>query len=352
MTSTRFCCTPHQVLLDSVAVSPPATVEPLRWGVLGVADIAVRKVIPAMRASSLSPVVAIASRSRERATEAAEQLSVPRAFGSYTELLAAPDVDAVYIPLPNHLHLEWTLAAASAGKHVLCEKPLALTSAEARRMIEHCARSGVALMEAFMYRLHPMWRAVVGLVNGGRIGELRAIQTVFAYRNEDPTNIRNDATKGGGALLDIGCYAIDLARMLFAGEPTAVHGAVRRDARFGTDALTSAVLDFDGRHATFVCSTQAEPAQRVELLGSAGRIVIEIPFNIPPQLPTRVLVVAGGEPPVSPHTEVIEIAPADPYTVQADAFATAVRCGEPVPIDPANAVANLEVIEALVASAL
>ena len=322
-------------------------VEPLRWGVLGVANIAVRKVIPAMQASPLTPVVAIASRAPERAAEAAAQLGIAEAFGSYEDLLASPDVDAVYIPLPNHLHAEWTIAAARAGKHVLCEKPLALTAAEAQRMIDECERAGVALMEAFMYRLHPMWQAVCDLVAEGAIGELRAIQTVFAYHNEDPTNIRNDAHAGGGALYDIGCYAIDLARMLFAAEPSAVHAAVRGDTRFGTDAITSAVLDFDGRHATFVCSTQLEPAQRVELSGSAGRLVIEIPFNIPPDRTTRVLSIAGGNPPVAPHVDVLEFPPADPYTVQGDAFTVAVRRGQPMPIPAANAIGNLDVIEAI-----
>ena len=327
-----------------------ASLEPVRWGVLGAADIAVRKVIPAMQASALTPVVAIASRSRERAAEAASALGIPRAYGAYEELLADPQIDAVYIPLPNHLHAEWTIAAAHAGKHVLCEKPLALTSTDARRMIDHCERADVALMEAFMYRLHPMWRRVVELVEAGRIGELRAIQTVFAYRNEDPANIRNDATKGGGALFDVGCYAIDLARMLFASEPTGVLAMARGDDRFGTDAMTSVVLDFDGRHTTFVCSTQLEPAQRVEVLGTTGRIVIEIPFNIPPHLPTFLHLVSGGDPPVNPHVERIEVAAADPYTVQADAFSAAVRRGGPVPIPPANSVANLEVMEAIIAS--
>ena len=188
------------------------------------------------------------------------------------------------------------------------------------------------------------------MVSDGKIGELRAIQTVFCYRNEDPTNIRNDARKGGGALFDVGCYAIDVARMLFASEPTSVHASARGDERFGTDAMTSALLDFDGRHATFVCSTQLESAQRVDVLGSAGRLVIEIPFNIPPDRPTHVQCIAGGEPPVNPHVEVIEVAPADPYTVQADAFSRAVRLGELVPIPPTDAIGNLEVIESIIAS--
>ncbi len=333
-------------------MTPAPSLEPLRWGVLGVADIAVRKVIPAMQASAYSPVVSIASRSIERATDAATQLGIPQCYGSYEELLASPDIEAVYIPLPNHLHAEWTMAAASAGKHVLCEKPLALTSADVRRMIDHCERAGVALMEGFMYRLHPLWRTVTGLVAGGKVGDVRAIQTVFSYLNDDPTNIRNDASAGGGALFDVGCYAVDLARMLFGSEPTSVSATSRRDERFGTDVMTSVVLDFGGRHATFVCSTQLEPAQRVEILGSAGRLVIDIPFNLPPDHPTHVRWISGGDPPVRPHVEVIEIAQADPYTVQADAFSRAVRLGEPVPIPPTNAIGNLEVIESIHASAV
>ena len=192
----------------------------------------------------------------------------------------------MYIPLPNHLHAEWTLRAAAAGKHVLCEKPLAMSAAQAAEMVEGCRAAGVMLMEAFMYRLHPMWRRVHELVTAGTIGELQAIQVFFSYRNVDPANIRNIADYGGGALMDIGCYAINVARWMFASEPIDVTAAVRRDPNFGTDALTSAVLDFGGRHATFTCSTQIEPDQRVHLIGNTGRLLVEIPFNIPPHLPT------------------------------------------------------------------
>ena len=327
-------------------------VEPLRWGVLGVADIAVHKVIPAMQATPLCPVVAIASRSAGKAADAARRLGIADAHGSYESLLASDAVDAVYIPLPNHLHHEWTLAAADAGKHVLCEKPLALTSADARRMIEHCERSGVALMEAFMYRLHPLWTTLRSLVTAGRIGEPRAIQTVFSYYNDDPDDIRNQREAGGGALYDIGCYAINLARMIFGSEPATVQASVRTDERFGTDAMTSAVLDFGGRHATFVCSTQLEPAQRVEVLGTDGRIVVDIPFNIPPDRPTRLQCVAGGSPPVDPHVELVELAPTDPYAAQAIAFTEAVRRNRPMPVSPRDAIGNLEVIESILSGAV
>jgi predicted dehydrogenase len=209
----------------------------------------------------------------------------------------------------------------------------------------------VKLMEAFMYRLHPLWQATVDAVASGQIGELRAIQTVFSYTNTDPANIRNIPAAGGGALYDVGCYAVNLARMLFRSEPTAASAAIRRDDRFGTDVMTSALLDFDGRHATFICSTQLESSQRVELLGTNGRLVIEIPFNIPPDRPTRLDRIAGGNPPVAPHIESAEFPTADPYTVQADAFSRAIRLDEDVPIPPADAVANLAVIERLFAAA-
>jgi predicted dehydrogenase len=317
----------------------------LRFGVLGCASIAVRKVIPAIARSARCEVVALASRDADRAATAAAGLGIARHHGSYDDLLADADVEAVYIPLPNHLHAEWTLRAAAAGKHVLCEKPLALDTAQAAEMIEGCRQAGVTLMEAFMYRVHPLWRRVHALVTDGSIGELEAIQAFFSYRNLDPENIRNIVEYGGGALLDIGCYPINVARWMFGEEPSNVVGAVRYDPTFGTDVLSSAVLDFGGRHATFTCSTQVEDDQRVHLIGTQGRLLVEIPFNIPPDRPTRIIHAAGGNPPVAPDIEVITIPEADPYAVQADAFAAAIRDGAPVPIPPEDAIGNLRVIE-------
>lgn len=323
----------------------------MRWGVLGAAKIAIEKVIPAMQGADLTRVEAVASRTRERAEAAASKLGIPTAYGSYEELLSDPAIEAVYIPLPNHLHPEWTLAAAKAGKHVLCEKPLATTSADARRMVEGCAAAGVKMMEAFMYRLHPMWMEVRGMVEGGLIGEVRAISSVFSYNNVDAANIRNIRQFGGGALYDIGCYCVNVARMLLGGEPTDVQGAIRRDDTFGTDVVTSALLDFDGRHAVFTCSTQLEDDQRVAIQGTEGRLVVEIPFNIPPDHPTRILHVAGGDPPLSPHVEVHEIPPANQYGIQAELFSRAIREDGPVPIPPEDAVANLAVIERIFTAA-
>ena len=296
--------------------------------------------------------MAIASRDADRAERTAHELGIPSSHGSYEALLADPDVEAVYIPLPNHLHAEWTRRAADAGKHVLCEKPLAMSADEAREMVDVCERAGVALMEAFMYRVHPLWLQVRTLVDDGAIGELLAMQAFFSYRNVDPQNIRNIPSYGGGALMDIGCYPINVARWLFGAEPGDVVATMRRDPEFGTDVLTSAVLDFDGRHAAFTCSTQIEDDQRVHLIGTEGRIVVEIPFNIPPDRPARILRAAGGDPPVAPDIEVIEVAAADPYGVQGEVFSVAVRDGTPVPIPPVDAIGNMEVIERVRAAAL
>ena len=296
----------------------------------------------------MSLVEAIASRTQSKAAAAADELGIPKAYGSYEALLADPAIEAVYIPLPNHLHLEWTLAAAAAGKHVLCEKPLALTSADARRMIDASNHAGVLLMEAFMYRLHPLWLEVRRLIKRGTVGELVAFQSFFSYRNLDPSDIRNQVSTGGGALLDIGCYPVNAARMLFGSEPVEVKSLVSRHSDFGTDVLTSALLDFGGRHATFTVSTVLEPEQRVDLVGTEGRLRVEIPFNIPPDRPNRIVIFAGGRPPVDPGVKVVEIATSDQYSVQADAFAAAVRSGGPVPTDPIDAVRNLEVLERIV----
>jgi predicted dehydrogenase len=326
----------------------------LRWGVLSTADIGRQKVIPAIQQADRCEVVAIASRDTARAAEVAGALGIPRAHGSYEALLADPDVDAVYIPLPNHLHAEWTEAAARAGKHVLCEKPLALTAADAGRMIATCEAHGVRLMEAFMYRLHPSWVAVRELVASGRIGQLVAIQSWFSYFNDDPGNIRNIRDVGGGALYDIGCYCIDLSRMLFGTEPSRVEGMVRRDPASGIDVLTSGMLEFPSGIASFTCSTRAEDDQRVHVYGTRGRISIGIPFNIPPDRPTAVSVATGGSfgsvPLVEPTVDELRFAVADPYSVEAAAFAAAVLDDLPTPVSPREGVANLRVIEAIFAS--
>ncbi|MEA2676040.1 MAG: hypothetical protein QOJ81_181 [Chloroflexota bacterium] len=322
----------------------------LRWGVLSTADIGRRKVIPAIQKARRCRVVAIASREPGRASAIAAELGIGRAHASYEALLADGDVDAVYIPLPNHLHLEWTLRAIAAGKHVLCEKPLALNAADAARMVDAAEAAGLTLMEAFMYRLHPSWAAVRDLVAAGRIGRLMAIQSWFSYYNDDPANIRNIREAGGGALYDIGCYNVNLSRLLFGAEPVRVHASVLRDPANGVDVLTSAILEFaGGGQATFTCSTRTETDQRVHVYGTTGRIAIDIPFNIPPDRPTQVFVTAGGDPPVAPASETLAFPVSDAYRVEAETFAALVLDGSPPPFPVADAVANLRVIEQIFA---
>jgi predicted dehydrogenase len=317
----------------------------LRWGVLSTADIAVKKVIPGIRRADRCDIVAIASRDGGTARQVADRLAIPHAHASYDALLADPDVDAVYIPLPNDLHAEWTIAAARSGKHVLCEKPLAMTAADAERMIDACDAAGVRLMEAFMYRLHPSWVAVRDLVASGRIGTLTAVTSWFSFFNDDPTNIRNIREHGGGALFDVGCYSVNLSRMLFAAEPVDVQASMTFDPVSGVDSLTSAILRFPAGLATLTCSIRTEDDQQVHIYGTNGRISIPIPFNVPPDRPTRVVLTSGGDPPVAPHQETFDFEVADPYAVQFERFSAAILDELPTPTPPEDAVANLRVIE-------
>ena len=323
----------------------------LRWGVMSTANIARKKVIPGMMRADRCRVVAIASRDDERGRVVASELGIPTLHDTYEGLLADPAVDAVYIPLPNHLHAEWAIAAVNAGKHVLCEKPLAMTADDAQRMVDAARAAGVLLQEAFMYRIHPSWVAVRDIVASGRIGRLTAVQSWFSYFNDDPANIRNIREYGGGALFDIGCYSVNLSRMLFDAEPTDVRASSVVEEASGVDVLTAGILEFPNGLATFTCSTRVETDQRVDIYGTTGRISIGIPFNIPPDRPTHVFVTAGGDPPVAPDTETLTFATADPYAVEAGAFAAAVLDGVPLPVEPEDAVANLGVIERIFAAA-
>ena len=324
--------------------------QTLRWGVLGIAGIATKKVIPGLQRGSLTEVVAIASRDRAKADAAAETLGIPRAYGSYEALIADPEVDAVYIPLPNHLHVEWTTRAAEAGKHVLCEKPIALNAAEARTLLEVRDRTGRIIQEAFMVRTHPQWLKAQDIVRSGRIGELRAMTGFFSYYNADPKNIRNIADYGGGALMDIVCSLVSTARMLFAREPERVIAAVERDQALHTDRLTSIILDFGSGHAIGTCSTQLVPYQRMNILGTRGRIELEIPFNAPPDRPSLMLVDDGSDV-FGAGIERITFDAIDQYTVQGDRFARAVREGIAPAVPLEDAVANMTAIDALFRSA-
>ncbi len=321
----------------------------LRWGVLGVAKIATAKVIPAMQRAQRCEVVAIASRDGGRATAAASALGIGRAHASYEALLADPDVDAVYIPLPNHLHVPWTTRAAEAGKHVLCEKPIALSADEARTLLEVRDRTGVLIQEAFMIRTHPQWIRAKAHVDAGDLGEVRAMTGFFSYFNTDESNVRNVPEWGGGGLLDIGCYLVNTARFIFGAEPARVAGTMDLDPAFGVDRLASMILDFGGRHAIGTCSTQLQYYQRIEIVGTTGRLELEIPFNAPSDRPCRLALDRTGEIHGS-GIEMIDVDTCNQYTMQAEAFAAGVLDDRPQVPALEDAVANMASIDAVARS--
>jgi predicted dehydrogenase len=324
--------------------------QKIRWGVLSTANIGVKKVIPAMQQGEFCEITAIASRDGGRAREVAEKLAIPKAYGSYEELLGDPTVDAIYNPLPNHLHVPWSIRAAEAGKHVLCEKPIALSVEETRTLIAVRDRTGVKIGEAFMVRTHPQWLRARELIRSGAIGALRSIVSVFSYFNDDPQNIRNMADIGGGGLMDIGCYPITMARFLFEREPLSAIGVLDRDPRMGTDRLTSAILDFAPGQAIFTCSTQLAAFQRMRILGARAHIDIEIPYNIPPDQPSRMFIDDGSQ--LGGRSARLEEFPtANQYTIQGDLFAKAILEDSEVPVPLENALGNMAVIEAIFRSA-
>jgi predicted dehydrogenase len=319
--------------------------KPVAWGVLGAARIALNKVMPGMQNSRWCEIRAIASRSGTNARRAAEALGIPKSYGSYEALLADPEIEAIYIPLPNHLHVPWVLKAAQAGKHVLCEKPIALTAEEAERL--RAIPPGVLVMEAFMVRFHPQWLRARELVRTGAAGQLRAIQVFFSYRNLDPANIRNIADIGGGALYDIGCYPIVAGRFFFEAEPLRAVALFDRDPGFRTDRITSALLDFGGgRQLTFTVSTQCTPYQRIQLCGTERRIEIRIPFNAP-QGQAAILSIDDGSSLEGDAIRIEKIPESDQYLLQGEAFSKAVRGEASLPYGIEDAIRNMRVIDAL-----
>ena len=322
----------------------------VKWGILSTARIGVQKVIPAMQRGRFSEVVALASRDEGKARSTARQLGIPRAYSSYRDLLLDPEVEAVYNPLPNHLHVPGSIRAAEAGKHVLCEKPIGLSAAEASRLIEVRDRTGVKMQEAFMVRTHPQWLGVVTRIREGQIGRLTAIQGAFSYFNRDAEDIRNRTDiGGGGGLMDIGCYPINTSRLVFDEEPRRVVGVIERDPEMGIDRLTSAILDYPSGQASFLCGTQMVPYQRVHFFGSKGRLEIEIPFNAPPDRPCRVFLDDGDL--FGANRQTLEFETCDQYTIQGDRFSEAVLKDSEVPTPLEDAVANMKVIEAVFRSA-
>jgi len=313
----------------------------IRWGIISTARIAVNKVIPAMQRGQYTEVAAIASRELPKAKEAADNLNIPKAYGSYEELLADPEIDAIYNPLPNHLHVPWSLKSIEAGKHVLCEKPIALTSEEGQKLVDAArANPQLKVMEAFMYRHHPQWIKAKELATNGGIGTLKAIQSLFSYYNVDPNNVRNRPEIGGGGLMDIGCYNISLSRFLFDAEPKRVCGFIEFDPNFKTDRLASGIMEFEQGVSSFICSTQLFYYQRVNIMGTEGRVEIEIPFNAPQDRPCKIWYHTNDD------VKEIVLDTCDQYTIQGDLFAEAILNDTEVPTPIEDSVANMKVIEA------
>jgi len=323
----------------------------IRWGVLGCAGIAAKAVIPAIQSSRLGRVAAIASRDAEKASAMATRFGIEKSYGSYEDLLSDPDIDAIYNPLPNHLHVPMTIKALEHGKPVLCEKPIALNAAQASELAEAQKAANLPVAEAFMVRHHPQWKKARTMVAEGRLGDVRAIQTIFAYYLDDPKNVRNQADIGGGGLFDVGCYAINTARFLFDAEPLRAIALMENDPVFGTDRLTSGLLAFpEGRQLAFTCSTQLSLTQKVTVLGTRGRLEIPIPFNAPADQQT-VLIFDDGRDLAGGGRQEIVIEPVDQYREQVDAFAQAVLSGTPLEPGLEDAIANMKAIDALFRSA-
>lgn len=323
----------------------------VQWGVLSTASIAMRRVIPAMQQCENAEIAAIASRSPEKAEAAAKELAIPKAYGSYEEMIADREIEAIYVPLPNHLHVEWSIRAASRGKHVLCEKPISTTVAEARRLLEARDEYGVKIGEAFMVRTHPQWIRARELVRSGRIGKLRSAFGFFSYFNIDPADVRNMAEFAGGALLDIGCYPIKTSRFVFGEEPSRVFGCIERDPSFKTDRLTSAILEYPTGQCIFSASTQMVYYQKMQFFGTEGRIDVEVPFNPPTDKPSR-LFIDNGKELYGGGSQVEESFPlCNQFTIQGELFSKAILENNEVPNPLEDSICNMAVIEAIFRSA-
>lgn len=318
--------------------------DQIRWGVLSVSNHYRLRVNEQLKGSKLCNVTGIASRDGAKAAEEARKLGIPRSFASYEALLADPDIDAVYIPLPNHLHAEWVKRAADAGKHILCEKPFTMNASEAKEAVDYARARGVRVMEAFMYRFHPQWLSARRIARSGEIGKILFVQVQFAFNNKDPKNIRNIKEVGGGAIMDIGCYAVSGSRFIMGEEPRRAISIVERDPQFGTDCLSSGMLDFGAAHALFTVSTQSASTQRFDVIGTAGKISIRIPFNMYPDVPAEVTVVT------SIGTRTLSCGPAEQYRLMFDAYSESLLSGKAEPTPAEDAIANMRVLDALLRS--
>lgn len=313
----------------------------LRWGIISTANIARQFLIPAMHAAECAEVVAVASRDRRKGETYARETGIPTVHDSYEALLADAGVDALYNPLPNHLHVPLSMQAIEAGKHVLCEKPLGLNAADIQPLLEAAAgRPELVVMEAFMYRFHPQWLKVCELIDAGVLGEITAVHANFTYFNRDPDNVRNKPEIGGGGLLDIGCYCVSAARLAFGREPTRVMSLIDMDPQFNVDRHAGGILDFAPGTATFYCSMQSNPTQSVQIIGAKASLLVENPFYRR-DVPSRLLLRRDNE------DEIVTVGHYNHYVELINAFSRAALEGRPAPTPLSDALANMTVLDAL-----
>lgn len=314
----------------------------IRFGILSTANIGRKYVTPAIQLAGQCDVVAVASRKLKSAESYASNFDIPKAYGSYEKLLADPDIDAVYIPLPNHLHVEWSIKSLEAGKHVLCEKPIGMDAQDAKKLLAESKKyPHLKVMEAFMYRHHPRWKRVVELVRSGKLGEIKAIHTLFTYYNDEPGNYRNSVEMGGGGLMDVGCYSISVARLIYGREPMSASGISEYDPDFKVDRLTSGLLGFETGTSVFTCSTQCHKDQYVKIYGTKGKIELDWPFNPDFSMPTEL------KANIDDIDIIEEFEPCNHFTLQGDVFAGAILENKPVPISLEDSVGNMKVIDAV-----
>ena len=313
----------------------------LKIGVLGVSNHLIKRIILPLQETNNCFIYGIASRNSEKAISASRQYNIPKYYESYDDLLSDKDIDIVYIPLPNHLHAEWIKKSADAGKHVLCEKPLCMNAKESEDAISYVDKKGIKLMEAFMYKFHPLWIHVKNIIDTKQIGDITYIHTSFSYNNPSKTNIRNIKEYGGGAMMDIGCYAVSVPRFLLGREPEKTVSLINRHPDFGTDILSSAIMDFGTSRSTFTVGTLSDAHQRVEITGTAGKITIPIPFNTFVDVRSTITITNSiGE-------RTVEFAPADQYGIMFDVFAKTVINDHPVPVNAMDALLNQKVVDAI-----
>ena len=319
--------------------------DKVRFGVLGVSGHFIKRIVVPMMKSETAQVYGIASRNLEKAQQTAERYSIPMAYGSYEALLEDPAIDAVFIPLPNHMHRDWIFKCIDAGKHVLCEKPLTMNAAETMEVMDHAKGKGLNVMEAFMIRFHPKWQKAKSVIDNGYIGKVTHIHSVFSYNNQDPANIRNIREYGGGSLLDIGCYAINTARFILGRTPSRVISLIDEHPEYGTDMTTSAILDFDGPRSLFTVSTATFPQQEVKIFGTEGTVTVTIPFNDISEIKGRILFENREA------VKQIKFEPTNQYKLMFEAFANNIRGGLPAPISLEDSLANMRTIDAVFKSA-